>query len=228
MVKKFVFFIFLGLIVSNTVLADSISFKDNDTIHAQLSLTDINRIAIVKDKISSINAPTGLYTAKNDSNGSAYVTLLGSDPFMMFISTTNGHSVALFVTPQKTVGKTLVLNPITSIKNESHTESATTYQNVLVSLIRGMVRQDSPDGFSYRKALKPKKKDFFGIAELTPIAFYDGAELLGTIYKITNKSSKAITLQSSSFYEHDIRAVALSTQTLEPQASGLLYEVKSR
>jgi type-F conjugative transfer system secretin TraK len=146
MAKKILFIL---LFLPSVVFADNISFIDNATINLTLSLTDINRIAIFQDKILSINGPTGLYSAKNDANGAAYITLLGTNPFMLFISTVKGHNVSLFVRPQKVIGKTIVLTPTTPVKIGEHKEIAASYQKTLVAFINGMITKETTEEFIY-------------------------------------------------------------------------------
>ncbi|CAL7962420.1 conjugal transfer pilus assembly protein TraK [Gammaproteobacteria bacterium] len=208
-----------------------ISFADNEQLTVFLSNRDINRILVQGDKIQSINGPTGLYTAKNDTSGSAYISLYGDTTFTIFISTVKGHNFSLLVNPKSVAGKTIILIPTTPssfVANFGETES---YQRILVTLISSMINNEALEDYSYSKkseVKKFKKTDFYGIADVKPIAFYNGSHLAGIVSEIRNKSRKPITLKPSYFYKSGVRAITLSSQTLAPTETCLLYQVVSR
>lgn len=58
------------------------SFRDYDQLNIVLSNVDVNRISILNDKIQSLNGPVGLYTAKNDASGAAYLTVNAHLPYL--------------------------------------------------------------------------------------------------------------------------------------------------
>lgn len=215
-------------IAKSTKNAKTISFADNEQINVSLSKVDINRISIQGDKIQSLNGPTGLYTAKNDPNGAAYLTLYANTPFILYVSTVNNHSLSLFITPQAAVGRTIVLIPTSPTKTADHLEDNSVYQKLMITLMNAMINKKALDDYAYsepKKTKSVKSTDFFGMASLKPIAFYNGAELNGIIYEIKNKTREPITLRPSYFYQSGVRAIALSTQTIESNATDLLYEI---
>jgi len=207
--------------------AMTLSFSDNEQISVILSKVDINRISVQGDKIQSLNGPTGLYTAKNDPSGAAYLTLYANTPFILYVNTVNNHNLSLFITPQATVGKTIVLISTSPTKTADHLEDNSIYQKLLVTLMDAMINKKMLDDYAFSVPKKVKSSDFFGIADLKPIAFYNGAALNGVIYEMKNKTQGLITLRPSYFYQAGVRAVALSKQTIEPKETGLLYEIVS-
>lgn len=223
-----------------------ISFADNDQVSVILSNVDVNRISIKGDKIQHVNGPTGLYTAKTDGIGAVFLTVYTRSPFTVYLSTVKGHSVSLFIAPRSMVGKTIVLRPTTIITQTAHWEKNSAYQGLLITLMNGMVNHQAPEGYAYKDIKKIKeikeiqeikktkniKKaqsvDFFGIANITPIAMFTGAHLIGVVSIIHNKTRKPITLKPSYFYSHGVRSVALSCQTIRPLGTGLLYKIVGR
>lgn len=208
--------------------AQNISFSDNEQVSVTLSNTDINRIAIQGDKIQNINAPMGLYTARNDVNGAAYLTFNGTLPFTMYLTTVGGHNLSLFINPRPIVGKAVIFQPTTASATTAHWEETSSYQKILVTLITGMINHQTPDGYLYGETHKPKSTDFYCIANLKPLAFYTGSHLTGVVFEIKNKTKESITLRPAYFYQPGVRAVALSRQTINPQATAFLYEVVNR
>ena len=203
------------------------SFADNEQIKVVLSNRDINRVLVAGDKIQSINGPAGLYTAKNDAVGSAYIGLYGDATFTVFASTLKGHNFSLLVTPREVAGRTVILEPTTPSLLTARFEETESYQKVLVAMISSMINNEAIEDYAYSEARKPQKTDFYGMADIKPIAFYRGSHLLGIVSEIKNKSKTPITLKASYFYRSGVRAVALSNQTLVSSDTGLLYQVIS-
>ncbi|HJZ24046.1 MAG TPA: type-F conjugative transfer system secretin TraK, partial [Candidatus Babeliales bacterium] len=120
---------------SSSSSVKEIPFADNEQINVFLSNRDINRILVKGDKIQGINGPTGLYTAKNDTTGSAYISLYGDITFTIFASTLKGHNFSLLVTPRSIPGKTIILEPTTPSFFTGRVEEADSYQKMLIALI---------------------------------------------------------------------------------------------
>jgi conjugal transfer pilus assembly protein TraK len=206
------------------------SFADNEQINVVLSNRDINRVLVKGDKIQSVNGPTGLYMAKNDALGSAYISTYGESTFTVFVSTSKGHNFSLLVMPRATPGRTIILEPTTPSLLTARFEETESYQKVLVTFIKAMINNEMGEDYTYEeeKSKKSKKIDFYGVADIKQIASYSGSHLLGIVSEIKNKTKNPITLKPSYFYQPGVRAVALSNQTIAPSAVGLLYQVISR
>lgn len=207
-----------------------VSFADNEQINVVLSNRDINRVLVKGDKIQSVNGPTGLYMAKNDAFGSAYISTYGESTFTVFVSTSKGHNFSLLVMPRATAGRTIILEPTTPSLLTARFEETEGYQKVLVTFIKAMINNEMGEDYTYEeeKSKKSKKIDFYGVADIKQIASYSGSHLLGIVSEIKNKTKTPITLKPSYFYQPGVRAVALSNQTIAPSAIGLLYQVISR
>lgn len=217
-------------------------FADNEQIKIILSNRDINRISVIGDKIKTIHGPTGLYTAKNDPSdpsGSAYISIYSNKSFAIFLATVKGHNFSLLVTPKVAPGKTVILEPTTpspfspSVNDLTETDN---YQRTLIDLISSMINLEPSEDYAYVSAGKAKKykwisssrrKNFYNIAYIKPIAFYRGENLLGTISAIKNRTRNPLTLKPSYFYQSGVKAVALSQETIPPLGTCWLYRIVS-
>src|SRR3990167_5657518 len=117
-IKKMALLLSLPLILlSGQSLASgtiNISFVDNQRIPITLSDTNINRLVVSNDQITNVLCPSDYCTSTHnsgDQSGAAYIKLLTTQPFTLFVGTNAGHQVSLQVTPKTSSGKTLVLNP---------------------------------------------------------------------------------------------------------------------
>lgn len=206
-----------------------ISFADNEQINVVLSNKDINRVLVKGDKIQSVNGSSGLYVAKNDTAGSAYISVYVDTPFTIFASTEKGHNFSLLVTPSAVTGRTIVLNPTTPPSvlplSANKPAEAESYQKALVELIKIMVNNEAVENYARIEVKKAYKIKFYNVAEIQQIASYSGSSLIGTVATIKNKSSKPLVLKAPYFYKPRVRAVAISQQIINPKATGLLYQV---
>jgi len=91
-----------------------------------------------------------------------------------------------------------------------------------------MINNEASQDYTYSAEKKAKKADFYGIADIKPIASYSGSRLFGIVSEIKNKSKNPIVLKPSYFYKPGVRAASLSKQTIAVGESGILYQVLSR
>ena len=207
--------------------AQEIFFADNAQVTATLSNRDLNRILVKGDKIQSVNGPTGLYAAKNDNTGAAYISLYGDTHFTLFISTVKGHNISLLVAPKDGAGRTVLLQPTTAANN-THFEETGSYQASLITLMNIMSSGETTEDYTYHRELKAKKTNFYDVADLKPLASYHGAQFMGLVSEIINKSKQPLVLKPSYFYKPSVRAVSLSKQTIAVGEKGVVYQIFSR
>jgi type-F conjugative transfer system secretin TraK len=217
-----------------------IQFADNEQIRIALSNRDINRVFVTGDKIKTIQGPTGLYTAKNDSfdaSGSAYISIYGETSFTMFMSTVKSHNFSLLVIPKTAPGRTVVLEPTTPTLLANTRAEVDDYQKTLIDLISNMINLEPSEDYEYfsiseakkhkwiKNAKEIKKTNFYNVADITPVAFYRGEKLSGILSKIRNRTRNPLVLKPSYFYQSEVKAVALSLQTIPPLESCWLYQI---
>lgn len=210
----------------------NISFVDNQRIPVTLSDTNINRIVVSNDQITNILCPSDYCTSTHnpgDESGAAYIKLLTTTPFTIFLATNAGHHVSLQVTPKSANGKTLVLNPAGASPVANKWERESSYRKLLVTLIKDMMDNKVPDGYGYTTiSNSDKQKIFHGLGTMQMKGVWTGDHLIGTEYVFKNESGKTLTIPDSAFYHHGIRLVAQTSQSVSPGEYNVVYEITSR
>ncbi len=245
-------FIIMGLMLSPLALADntttikpvSITIANDNQAKIILSNQDINRLFVMKDKISSLNAPNNRVIAHNDQFGSIFMNVIGKEPFTAFITTQKGRHFSLFVLPKSEPGVTVRFLPKTKIIRyyRHHTvaarrfEQSSAYEKTLVNLLRDVMLSQSPPGYT---AISPSAFNQVSALQLPKYiegrkflkervrAGYLGGELAVRVVRVTNSGKQATTLVASEFYMSNVRAVAIGKETLRPHESTNIYEVTS-
>lgn len=211
-----------------------IPFADNEQVRVILSNRDINRVLVAGDKIQTINGPTGLYTAKNDPFGSAYISILSDASFTIFLSTIKNHNFSLLVIPRTVPGKTVILEPTTPTLLANSPAETDSYQKSLIDLMSNMINLEPCEDYEYfsisdavkRRWIKNiKKTNFYDVADVIPLAFYRGEKLSGVISRVRNKTRNPLALKPSYFYQPGVYAVALTEQTIPPLGACWLYQI---
>lgn len=217
---------------SNASSVRNISFSDNQTIPVTLSDTNLNRLVVTNDQISNILCPSGFCISKHnatDQSGAVYIKLLSTSDFTLFISTAAGHHVSLQVTPKVSNGKTIVLNPVGANLVAKKWETQSSYQRMLVALIKDMMNNKVPSGFGYTPiSHSAKERVFNGLGTLQMSGVWTGNYLIGLEYIFKNKTEKSITIPDSAFYHRGVRLVAQTSQTVSPGDYNVVYEITSR
>lgn len=210
----------------------NISFVDNQRIPVTLSSTNINRIDVSNDQISNLLCPSGFCISKNnpnDQSGDAYIKLLTTQPFTIFVSTNSGHNFSLQVTPKASNGKTIVLNAAGASPKAQKWEKESSYRKVLIKLIKDMMDGKVPSGYGYTAITDSHiEKVFHGLGTLKIKALWTGDYLMGTEFEFKNNANKIITIPDSAFYQPGVRLVAQSSQSVLPGNTENVFEITSR
>jgi len=157
------------------------------------------------------------------------VQVLTQNQFTLYVSTVSGHQVGLDVTPTKSDGNTLVLNPSGSNTKAQAWETVSPYRSMLITLIQDMINGIAPDGYGFISVKNAtSQKIFNGDGTLTMQAVWTGNYLVGISYIFKNLSKKALTLSESNFYHKGVRLVAAVDQKVDAGESTIVYEVLSR
>ncbi len=230
----------LALSLSASVLAappTTLTFNDNETLAVTLSSLDINRLVVKDDKITSIVCPTGFCTmpalaqgsdgegAPIDPQGAGLLSLNVQEPFTLYITTEKGHSFGAFIRPLAVPAVTTVfLSTEPNTKQAEVFEKTSPYTDTLASLIKAMINNRPPEGY-LRQELTVKKATIDGDLRLTPLVSYQGAHLLGVMYRVSNQTSKTLDITAEMFAKPNVKALSISTQRLAPHSSLYLYQV---
>lgn len=205
-----------------------IPFHENSTHTLHLSSTNLNRLQVQRDTITAVICPEDKCVATDvpgDTGGGKTVQLSRFDAaaFTLYVVTAHHRHVSLLVTPKKMAGRTVILQPRDGARASTH-EKATPYSRLLISTMQAMLQGDTPEGYGVEH-INGKPLLLNGVVQIRAVRVYDGEQLRGTVYRITNHAQHSITLSPSEFYHPGIRAVALARQTLAPAQSGLLYTI---
>ncbi len=204
-----------------------IPFHEGDQLTLSLSNIDVNRLAVADDLLATVSCPSNMCVTHQDKTGSAYVTLNTATPFSLFAVTQTGRHFSILVTPTAEPGLTYELIPQDSNEKALHWEEEGPYAERLVDLIKSMMRGETPEGYGYHSVSEAVSVPFANSASLTLIARYQGDHFSGLVYEIHSNLKKSLLLTPNGFYDKNVKAVALSTQSLEQGEVGYVYEVIS-
>lgn len=208
------------------------SAVNNATITAKISATDVTRIMVQGDRIQSVRGVKGAYTRENDNNsGEIYIqptSFYQHHAFTLLMNTELGRHYTLLLNPMSVPSDTLMLVP--RGVNEAQAakfENSSPYEMTISHLIRDMRVGSRPEGYAVR-AVNEKKRYLYGnIAYIKLKTIYQGLNLRGEIWEVTNTQARTITLSERDFYKVGTRAISLETMDVAPHGTTYLYRVVS-
>lgn len=243
-----IFLIMMGLLLSPFTFAIkmqitkpiSISVSNENQARVVLSSQDMNRVFVVRDKITRINTSAHRVIAHNDQWGSIFMNVMGDSPFTVFITTQKGRHFSLFVIPKHVPGMTVQLIPKTPVRlSDRHAsprakqfEQSSPYEKTLLVLLRDVMLNHTPPGYSrllppeFKRSITFRKRNRRALSERA-IADFLGGVLAIHVFRLSNHGSHQMTLIPREFYGPGVRAVAIARETISPHASTTLYEVVS-
>lgn len=233
---KWPLFIFRSLciaIVTSNVFALQIkSVVDNETTNAKISSVDVTRIFVQGDRIKSVKGLKGAYTRENDEkNGEIYIqpsSLYRDRAFTILIDTELGRHFTLLLNPTYSPSETLMLVPKgVGRERAARFEQASPYELTINHLVRAMRNGVLPSGYAVREINNKTTYKFGNRLNLKLKTVYEGLNLRGEIYEITNKQAFPIQLDEREFYKSGTRAISLDTIEVQPMATINLYRVTS-
>lgn len=209
-----------------------LNFNNGESRQVTLSDNNINHILVQNDPIVHIQCPQGLCTAnqyQDDSAGSVYLSVSAGKQFTLFIDTQSGRHVSLQVTPKDMAGQTIELIPLSPSAVIKTWETSTPYDQLLISLMKGMMTGTTPDGYSIRNFNQPvSTKTLDDQASFTLVQQFYGDQLIGMHYLMKNLTKKPLTIPSQAFYEPGVRAVAIADQTIQAGSETDVYLIRDR
>ena len=218
------------LIISPIYAAHILRVNDNSTIRAIISAQEPTRISVAGDRIVSMRSVEGAYTYKNDNTqGAIFIKPTEAyqhKPFYIFITTEQSHNYVLLLTPTSASAGMLVLKPKAqpdlAVKSW---ESSPSYETTLMDLMRLMVNATGSEDYAVTPISKTKTLRWNKQLNLRLQTVYEGAQLRGEVYLITNRSRQPMLLKESLFYNPGDQAIALQSDQLPAQSQTLLYKV---
>ena len=226
-----------------------IAINPNAQVNIELSNTDINRIFVKNEKITSIDAPGNLLTARNDNTGNIYSNINGKSPFTAFVSTNLGLHFSLLISPKSVPGQTVEFDaPILQSKPVDRTvviqhnanaqgfEQSAPYERTLVRLLKDVMIQKTPAGYTEILPKAFSQIPIFSVSsnvansnglEQSVVGGYLGGELAVRVISVKNDTSKPVQLYENQFYAPGVRAVSISNEDLGANGKTTVFEVIS-
>lgn len=208
--------------------------KDNETVNAYVAQKGKTRVFVEGGRIASLHGTPNAYVYKNDDvHGQVFIiptVPYQHKPFSLFITTETGKTYGLKLNPRNTLSESIMLQPKIDNSKAVTWETASTYNNAIVNLIRYMANGVSPEGYEVINIAKNSKNKIYylgNIAEIKPLAIYNGVHLRGEVYQVINRLNRSITVTETEFYRPGTRAIAIDQHTLPPYGKTYLYGVMS-
>lgn len=225
----------LTLVLVLPLPAFALQFKpalDNDTLTAQISNKELNRISVAGDRIQHMRGASGAYIYKNDNQqGEVYIQPTDfylHKSFSVFITTEQGKNYTLRLIPKNMAADTILIEPRDANRRAADQwERGAPYTEALTRLIAAMVNHIAPDGYAVNAIDKPIAQHLGDIATYHLNTIYQGVHLSGRIYELHNRLSTSITLSEREFWHPGVRAVTLQDETVAPHDSTLVYIVEN-
>lgn len=233
MVKKILLSGLLTALFSSTFAMQVVPVKNNAQVKAKIANGDFTRIFVKGDRISDVKGIAGQFNYRLDRKaGQIYIApteKYKDQPFNVFLTTENGKNYQMLLLPIPIPADAIELKPPVF---KSHVakiwERETAYVNALTTLIRDMMRGNSPEGYSVNRVKNPTVQRLGSVATLRLVEIYSGDHLRGTVYVIHNLINKPIRLADAQLYRPGARAIALQDEVIPAHGQSRLFMVVSQ
>ncbi len=209
---------------------------DDGVVEAVVSAKDPSRLSVYGDRISLVSRKkegSGFSYRADKQSGDLFISIdppqPGEKPKIVnfFIVTEKGHTYQLMLTPKDIPSEQIILrNPKMGEQAAVAWEKRTPYVDTMTRLIGAMIRDETPRGFTVKAS-----DDEFTMGEdlrLVRRRVYIGGVSRGEVYEVTNSGDAALTLSEAAFKRQGVRAVSLSSTTIKPKGTALVYVVVER
>lgn len=203
--------------------------EDGDEFTAEISAIDLNRIKVAGDRIRNIKGNPGEIVDPiiDSRTGDAFVKLPypGHKPVNVFIVTEKDFTYKGTLFPKSLPSEQIILrNDRAAINNSTEVikSSRNSYENQIISLMKGMRDKKSLDGYQVKN--QSKYVDL-GDLSMRRSSIYKGQNFVGEIFILKNSSSKVINLEADFFYKNGVKAVKIENSNLLPDESTEIYIV---
>ena len=202
--------LFLVMMLLNNVsayAAREFTVKNQDKLNIILSETDVNRIAIVNDRIKAVyGSQDKVHIVTDEENGQIFVTPKAMDgaSFSLSLVTESNATIDLKVTPVKKASETLLLKLNNKTKKEVSKEEA------LRSLIKAAFNGEDIEGY---KNLEGKDEKDKGLIQRK---VYSGQNYMVSLFEYKNSKESEEVLSEQRFKSAKSIAVAIEKKDLKP------------
>lgn len=225
-----------ALVASAPAWADqTVMASDSSQVDCTASARDLTRISLVEDEFASVSKiatgnPTDDFSVVNEPvRGDIYLSVPDgfARPALSFFATSKRGYVYKFVCriDGDQAVQVFISNP--AIANERAAEekpaASRGRQDAAIELVQAMYTGAIVDGYEMRqRSLTPVN---VGPLKVQLVAEYRGADLLGKVLRIENKSDQAIELTESMVAPASALAVSVAEKTLPPGKATTAYLV---
>lgn len=243
----------ISVCAAPAALAQVLTVDNNSRIVADISSTQVTRIAVANDRISRLRGAANAYVASNDdAQGAVFIKPVilpktchpqpsnkknrpkkclppakATKPFYLFIDTEQNRHYVLWLTPKKdSSADMLILKPQEAEMAAAKAwEESGVYAHTLLRLVTAIIQNQIPPG--YTLADLKKEGDFTAgdSLRLHLVQSYLGAHLQADVYQIRNRSHHPIVLAEQDLSQLGDRAIYLQEQRLLPGQSTQLIKV---
>lgn len=197
--------------------------KDNETVSATASLSDITRIAVKDDRIKRLRGNKGAYLHENDEEkGEIFIQPAQSKAFTVLLETEKGKHFTLLLNPLKVPGDTLMLIPQGEY-DAKMPEKNYIGESVLFYLVKAMHKDILPEGYHMQR--KTSQAYLLENLKARLLSVYRNGFLQGEVFEVENTSHQTMTLSEQDFFKPKTRVISIVSRTLQPQQITKLYRV---
>lgn len=228
--KQSLKFILLWAIALPAIALQTVPIVNQGKVSAAISSKGYNTLRVNGDKIIQFLSTDGQYQLSTDPmHGFVYIKPATSTKAIhAALTTQHGRVFQVTFRVRRMSPQTIQFMPPDSFKPRAKSwEQQTTYQTLLVDLVKAMVNGQSLDGYRIRH-VQSKPSPLGNIGQLTLLATYQGAHLVGQVYQLMNITKKSLQLTPEQLYRNKTRAISLSSQVVPPNGQVMVYEVVSR
>ena len=206
------------------------SVKDNEAVLAKISSKDLSQIFVLNDRILNTRGINGAYELiKDEQQGVIFIKpsmAYQHKAFNIFLSTEQGHSYNLLLTPMDIPAENIELKPLSPANVQADRwERNSPYLETLIQLINNMENDLYPEGYAVIDINKCKANKITSNVTAELVTLYRGHHLQGEIWLIKNKGSETANLKLHNFFKNGIRAVAIEDEVLAGGDETYVYKV---
>ena len=200
---------------------------DQRRIEAVISNHEINRIAVVHDRIRQVFGAEGAFAHEVDEDGGQlFIKPLKpqqTEPIHITVVTENGLTQDLKLTLADIGSETILLKQTEAVPPASQESKPLVYHESLIDLTQAMARGEEAAGFTRRN--DGEDRDYPGGLQAKARVGYKGALWRGAVFDLYNPSDDALDLKEQDFAQSGDLAIALQTRRLKAKGCTRLYVV---
>lgn len=227
MSKTFIFVSFALAAAPSASALKEYPLVDQRRIEAVISNHEINRIAVVHDRIRQVFGAEGAFTHEVDEDGGQlFIKPLKpqqTEPIHITVVTENGLTQDLKLTLADIGSETVLLKQTEPLPPASQDSKPLVYHEALIGLMQAMARGEEASGFT--RSNDGEDRDYPGGLQAKARVCYKGALWQGAVFDLYNASDDALDLKERDLARACDLAVALQTHRLKPQGCTRLYVV---